>query len=191
MTLQRSALVLLAVGVLATVGLPVAGEDSYVGAAKCRMCHLKQYKSWEATTMAKSFENLKAGVKAEAKSAAGLDPDADYTTDDTCLPCHTTGYGEPGGFVSLETTPKLVGVQCESCHGPGSQYLADDKMSLKNKEYQREDLLAAGLVLPSAETCTTLCHNEKSPFLSEETVFDFETRKTEGTHEHIALKYPH
>jgi hypothetical protein len=188
---KRSALVLLAVGVLATLGFAVAGEDSYVGAAGCKMCHIKQFKSWEATAMARSFEMLKPGVQAEAKTAAGLDPNADYTTDDACLPCHTTGYGQPGGFVSLETTPKLVGVQCESCHGPGSQYLAVDKMSLKNKEYQRDDLLAAGLVLPSAETCTSLCHNEQSPFHREGTVFDFESRKAEGTHEHIALKYPH
>lgn len=169
----------------------VAEAPSYVGAKKCKMCHVKQYTSWEDTSMAKSFELLKPGVEAEAKKSAGLDPSADYTSDERCLPCHTTGFGQPGGFTSVEATPHLVGVQCESCHGPASAYLAKDKMSLQNKEYKRSDLTAVGLVVPTAETCTGLCHNEKSPFAEAGKAFDFENRKHEGTHEHIPLKFQH
>ena len=44
------------------------------------------------------------------------------THDSECLACHTTGYGEPSGFESIETTPDLVGVQCEACHGPGEAH---------------------------------------------------------------------
>lgn len=170
-------------------GLTGAGDLSFVGAKKCKMCHLQQFKTWEATPMARSFELLRPGVRTDEKKAAGLDPDADYTADPKCLPCHTTGYGKAGGFVSLAATPDLVGVQCESCHGPGSAYLADDKMSLKNKEYKRPELLSVGLVVPDAGTCIDTCHNDRSPFAKE--AFDFPTRKNKGTHEHIALKYPH
>jgi hypothetical protein len=67
--------------------------------------------------MAKSFDLLKPGVAAEAKTAHNLEPNKDYTADAECLSCHTTGYGQPGGFVSVAETPKLVGVQCEVCHG--------------------------------------------------------------------------
>jgi hypothetical protein len=168
-----------------------AGEPAYVGATKCKMCHLKQFKTWETTKMAMSFALLKPGIQAAEKTAAGLDPEADYTTDAQCLGCHTTGYGKPGGFVSLAETPELLGVQCESCHGPGSEYLADDKMSLKNKSYARDEIISAGLIIPEESTCTGSCHNDKSPFASAEDVFDFQTRKDEGTHDHIALKYPH
>jgi hypothetical protein len=164
---------------------------SYVGATKCRACHLKQFTSWQRTRMALSFDLLKPGVKSAEKKAAGLNPTVDYTTDATCLPCHTTGYLQPGGFVSVKATPNLVGIQCESCHGPGSDYLAKGKMTIDNKEYKRAELVAASLVVPRAETCTTICHNDKSPFVKAGYVFDFEARKTAGTHEHVALKYPH
>lgn len=167
------------------------GQPTYVGAKKCRPCHLKEYTTWEKTRMAVSFDLLKPGVRANEKKAAKLDPAADYTADATCLLCHTTGYLQPGGFKSLAATPDLVGVQCETCHGPGSEYLAKDKMSLQNKEYKRADVVAAGLVIPKADTCTSACHNAKSPFFKHGDAFDFEKRKKQGTHEHIALKYPH
>ena len=170
-----------------------AGAEApvYVGAKKCRGCHLKQFQTWETTKMARSFELLRAGVAADAKKKAGLDPPKDYTHDEKCLGCHTTGYGKPGGFISFEKTPDLVGVQCESCHGPGSEYLKEGGMTLRNKEYRREELVKLGLVVPKAETCTSLCHNEKSPFVGKDYVFKFEERKAQGTHVHVALRFPH
>ncbi len=168
-----------------------AGTCVYVGTKKCKMCHIKQFKSWKETRMSQAFELLKPGVRAENKKSAGLDPNADYTTDKTCLPCHTTGYGQEGGFVSVEETPDRVGVGCEVCHGAGKGYLAKGFMTMKNKNFKRADVVAAGLVLPDASTCTGLCHNEKSPFFKPDVPFDWETRKAKGTHEHIPLKYEH
>jgi hypothetical protein len=168
-----------------------AKTPSFVGAKKCKMCHLKQYQTWEQTKMAKSFELLRAGVAADAKKKANLDPQKDYTHDEKCLPCHTTGFGKPGGFVSIEKTPELVGVQCESCHGPASEYLQEGAMTLKNREYKRAELVKLGLVAISAETCTSQCHNNKSPFVGKDYVFNYEQRRAQGTHEHIALKFQH
>ena len=191
MAMRRTHVVLAIAFALLAVASPATADPSYVGAKKCRPCHFKQYTTWEKTRMAQSFELLKPGVRAPEKKAAGLDPAKDYTTDATCLACHTTGYMKPGGFKSLAATPDLVGVQCESCHGPGSEYLAKDKMSLENREYKRADLVAAGLVVPNAETCTSACHNTKSPFFKHGEAFDFAKRKQEGTHEHVPLKFPH
>jgi hypothetical protein len=52
-------------------------------------------------------------------------------------------------------------------------------------------LVKLGLVVPNAETCTLLCHNEKSPFVGKGYVFKFEERKAQGTHVHVALRFSH
>ncbi len=93
----------------------------------------------------------------------------------------------PADFRSIEKTPELAGVGCEMCHGAGGGYVQPARMSLQNREFKRADLVAAGFVVPSAKTCEA-CHNPKSPFFKS---FDFETRKAQGVHQHVALKYPH
>lgn len=179
--------VALPLGLLCLVLLPVRAEAQYVGASKCRPCHLPQAKSWEQTRMAKAFELLRPGVAADAKKAHKLDPGKDYTKDPNCVGCHVTGHGQRGGFVDVAKTPTLAGVQCEACHGAGAAYLKPELMSLKNKEYKRSALVAAGMVVPTEETCK-VCHNPKSPFYKP---FDFQARVREGTHAHEPLKYKH
>lgn len=167
-------------------------DYSFVGTKGCKKCHIKQFKSWKETKMAKAYDILKPGERAEAKKKAGLDPQKDYTEDAECLPCHTTGYGKPGGFVSLEKTPQLVGISCEMCHGAGSEYTKNQYMSLKNKNYKLAEVVKVGLISPvTGETCVSVCHNEKSPFFKKDQPFEFEKRKNQGTHEHFPLKYKH
>lgn len=179
-------------GVLVAAATPAAAaEFEYVGSKNCKKCHLKEYKSWEATKMATTFDALKPGERGEAKLKAGLDPNNDYTTDEKCVKCHVTGYGKPGGFVDIATTPELANVGCETCHGPGGTYIQDGYMTLKNKEYKKADIVAVGMVdTVSAEQCEG-CHNAESPFVAEGYVFDFEANKDKGTHEKFPLKYNH
>ncbi len=167
------------------------GEHAYVGSGSCRKCHLKEWKSWSETKMAKAFELLKPGVAADKKKAAGLDPSKDYTADKTCLACHTTGLGQPGGFVDAVSTPGLAGVGCEMCHGPGGTYTQEQYMSIKNKDYKKADIVAVGLVAEITVAGCAKCHNDKSPFVGKDYVFNFEERKAQGTHEKFPLKYQH
>ncbi len=162
-------------------------QGQYIGSVRCRACHFPEAKSWQQTKMAGVFELLKPGVAAESKKAKKLDPNKDYTHDAQCLGCHTTGYGKPGGFESIEKTPGMAGVQCEACHGAGGNYTKPNLMSIQNKEFKRAEVVKAGLVLPDANTCQT-CHNPKSPFYKS---FDFKTRQAHGVHEHFPLKYQH
>lgn len=192
--MKRVALMVLAIATVTVLFGALAAEAQefeYIGAKKCKKCHLKQYKSWEATAMATTYDKLKPGEAAEAKTAAGLDPTIDYTTDANCVKCHVTGMGKPGGFVDIETTPTLANVGCETCHGPGGTYTQDGYMTLDNKEYVKTEIVAVGMVAEVGEAQCTDCHNSESPFVDDGFVFDFAANNDEGIHEHYPLKYSH
>ncbi len=164
-------------------------EPTYIGIDNCKICHLPHFDSWQTTRMSKAFELLKPGVRIKAKKEAGLNPDHDYTSDPGCLECHTTGYGKPGGFISVEATPRMINIQCEACHGPGSVYA--EMMLKKRGTYTREDFMnTGGMTMPSPDNniCARKCHNQKSPFIGSGFEFDFENRKAIGTHRHD-IKY--
>jgi hypothetical protein len=76
----------------------------------CGFCHPGTHSDWLTTKHATALEELEA--IGQGKNAA-------------CLPCHTVGFGEPGGFVDRATTNVLAGVQCESCHGAGGDHVAN------------------------------------------------------------------
>ncbi len=181
-----------------TVAVTLASENSkhkYVGSNKCKMCHIKQYKSWKKTKMALAIDTLKPGHAADIKAKFNLDPKKDYSSDATCLKCHTTGYGHEGGYFiadagdkkAVKKAKKLAGVGCESCHGPGSEYIKVFKDIFRSKrKYKVEELYAAGLTKLDANTCKT-CHNDQAPTKPDE-AFDFEKMKDKGTHKHFPLK---
>jgi hypothetical protein len=190
----------LAVAALAFAATRGAAEDAekpeFVGDKACQKCHFQEHKSWKKTKLAKSMKTL--GPTAEAddkalfdkKKAAGLDPAKDYTADEKCLKCHTTGYGEPSGYpkdpkASEEAGKKaaaLGNVGCEACHGAGSLYVKHKTAELeKNKDakFTAEDLGKIGLRKPDEALCKT-CHNADSPTKED---FKFEEAKAK-THDH-------
>ncbi|MHC5010934.1 MAG: cytochrome c family protein [Planctomycetota bacterium] len=182
---------------------PAAAEDAptMIGAAECKSCHFKQFKSWSKGTLATAFTVLQPGEATEAKEAAGLDVTVDYTQDATCLKCHTTAYGTDIGYPALpaegaswteeeQARAELnAAVTCEACHGPGSLYGPFKK---ENKEYQRPEIIALGAISPpTAETCAP-CHANECPTMPDDYAFDFEAARTdEAVHQHKPLKYDH
>lgn len=168
----------------------------YTGSRACRTCHLREYRSWQETAHANAFELLAPGARPEAKEKVNLQPGVDYRANEACLPCHTVGYKEPGGFVSLEETPELVGVGCENCHGAGGDYIADDVMGRDNLDHSFEEVIAAGLIYPVPEATCGECHGaSETPFNPElfpEYAIEYD-RETLGapTHEHPPLRRQH
>jgi len=175
---------------------PAAGEATYVGSGKCKKCHLAEYKSWSSNKHAKAIETLMPDQATEAKTAHNLDPKKDYTKDATCMACHTVGLGKPGGYAMHDATDEkavkenkdLVGVGCEMCHGPGSEYIKVHEEIMKSKrKYKQDEMYAAGLNKIDESVCKT-CHNEKGATFDKSKPFDFATMKDKNTHDHSPLK---
>ena len=107
-----------------------------------------------------------------------------------CLPCHTTGYGLVGSFVSIEQTRKMAGVTCEACHGHGGTYIKTF-MDPKNPNFKTTDARKAGLVYPPTKNVCRIWHNSHRPFVGMDYKFDFNERVKLATHKHYRLKYEH
>ena len=170
---------------------------SYVGVKTCRKCHLKQYKSWKVTKMAKTFEPLKPGVSSEAKVKLKLDPQKDYTKEAKCLECHTTGFGLPGGYKvpepgdskAAKRAKENKGTTCEGCHGPGSKYIAIHKKAMtKKRKYTLDELYQVGQHKVDIKSCTT-CHNRRNPTAGADYHFDYKKYKAKDAHKNFPLKY--
>jgi nitrate/TMAO reductase-like tetraheme cytochrome c subunit len=137
----------------------------YVGVKSCKVCHKSeksgnQYGIWMKAPHAGAYATLASEESAAIAEEMGLKTSAQEAPE--CLGCHATAHGltadQMKGELELED-----GVQCESCHGPGSNY---KKLSVMKNH---EKAVAAGLWEITEETCTS-CHNEKSPTYRE---FDF------------------
>ncbi len=80
----------------------------YVGSERCLQCHSRIHADWADTLHGSALETLE---------------DIGQGTNASCLPCHTVGFGEEGGYVNRATTDALAGVGCETCHGPSRQHV--------------------------------------------------------------------
>lgn len=164
---RKIAIAFLAAVVLVTMAVvPSLAEEAqheYVGNSKCKMCHKGENKGmiwerWLETRHALSMETL--------------DPEKGENEDPDCLRCHVIGFGAPTGYNVEEPNEDLASVGCEACHGAGSDY---KKLSVMK---DREQAVAAGLIIPTEETCTG-CHNEESPTFKG---FNYEEALITGTH---------
>jgi len=105
-----------------------SGKSDYAGEELCKNCHTKQYKVWSESKHAIAFENLEAVNK---------------SFDPSCIVCHTVGFNKPGGFLDIDITANLMGVQCESCHGPGQAHVqSGGKKPVANSEWKIQKICA-------------------------------------------------
>ncbi len=129
------------VGVGMMDGLPVD-----VNAGQCALCHNANFVAWTKTAHSTMFTR-------------GIDGTASDHYGENCIECHTTGFDDTPGAVNdgfddvqdelgwvfpatlqagnwadLKTNyAKLAqrgNIQCESCHGPGSQHKGIDKTAI-------------------------------------------------------------
>jgi hypothetical protein len=145
-------------------------KATYVGNAKCKMCHMKVHAAWASTGHAKAFANLAAAdEKAVAAWAAKLKVEVNGAAKESeaCIGCHVVGHGK-GGYPQADSAKNAAfeGVGCESCHGAGSLHIASKPADKK----------ATMATAPTAATCTGCHTKEASP------EFKFEEAKKTGVH---------
>lgn len=108
-----------------------AGQPHYVGAQVCSACHQPAFQWWQGHPHGKAYDTLSERNK-------------EYNL--SCVGCHVTGYGQPGGS-TVTHNAGLIHVGCESCHGAGSTHAANPSTGNITRS-------------PQANTCQT-CHNQE------------------------------
>ena len=120
--------------------------QTYIGTKKCSSCHFEQYGIWIKDKHAKAFDIL---------------PEK-YRTDDSCLKCHTTGYGEETGFKTVADT-HLAGTSCEACHGPGSKHeeICQEFTTVNKLTAEQEKMARDSIYLMQPKNVCMDCHATK------------------------------
>ena len=152
-------------GAAAGPATPAAAAAKYIGAARCKGCHSgaeigKQYVIWEKTQHPKAFETLAGDKAKELAKAKGID---DSQKSEACLKCHVTAFGEPADNIDKGFKPEM-GVQCESCHGPGEAHRKARMAAAAETDPSKETPVSPTEInaKPNIETCHK-CHNPESP----------------------------
>jgi len=140
--------------------LHAQNSHTYIGAESCVMCHKtekqgNQLSIWQNSRHSKAFETLKTEKANQIAKEKGFLKPAAETWE--CLKCHVTGYNLDASLLGKKFKIE-DGVQCETCHGPGSDYkdmkvMKDKELAVKNGLMKHEKL---------EDFCVT-CHNTESP----------------------------
>lgn len=155
-----------------SAGYELMRQPVYIGAKACAECHSgqamgHQFSKWRITAHARAYAALgrpEAKAIAERAGIPGEPQQATY-----CLGCHATA-ADTEEWEQLEDFHLQDGLQCEACHGPGSEYAYRDIMK------DRERAMTLGLKVPDKETCL-ICHRHKGSHAAVlgERPFDLET----------------
>ncbi len=153
-------------GVMAAFGLagvawaagPGAGDKHpvYVGVRACSACHGgkaagHQFSLWRVSKHAQAYAALWSPQAKKITKLSGIPEEPQKAA--MCLGCHATG-SQAEEWEKEDAFFLQDGIQCEKCHGPGSEYMAMDVMM------DREKAMAAGLMMPGQRECM-MCHKVK------------------------------
>lgn len=92
---------------------------AFVGSAACQACHAAEFAKWKEVPPDGHAHSIAYDKLEHVAKRPGL-----RNFDGECAVCHTVGLGYKTGFRDKQTTPALIHVGCESCHGPGSGHVA-------------------------------------------------------------------
>lgn len=82
-------------------------QESFLADRTCKNCHEAAWTSYATSAHARAFQTLQRQGQTE---------------EPECLSCHTTGYQYQNGFADAAPYNRLINVQCEACHGYGTEH---------------------------------------------------------------------
>jgi excinuclease UvrABC ATPase subunit len=136
------------------------GQYKYVGVSKCGTCHKseasgKQLDIWQNSKHSTAWQTLLTPEADKIAQDKGFSSKASETP--ACIKCHVLGKDiDPADLT--DSFDKTQGVQCETCHGAGSEYKAMSIMKDKQKAIEN----GMNPLTDKAALCTG-CHNSDSP----------------------------
>ena len=151
---------LLAAAILAAAGAvtlwAAPKKPVYVGVRVCAGCHSgarigNQYSKWLHSKHSQAYAVLAKPEALEMSKLSGLRMLPEEAA--ICLGCHATGWNAEE-WQKDETFRIEDGVQCEGCHGAGSEYASLEVMK------DPPAAMKAGLQMPGEDYCIN-CHIEK------------------------------
>jgi YVTN family beta-propeller protein len=133
-----------------------AKDPIFIGAQACGACHDgpkmgHQFSKWRLSAHAKAYVALALPESREITRLSGITEEPSKSR--MCLGCHATAsdtedWERADGFHFAD------GMQCEACHGAGSEYASADIMKDPMKAMMQ------GLKMPKKDDCL-LCHRAK------------------------------
>lgn len=147
-----------------TVNSKNAGSFKYVGVSKYVTCHKtdaqgKQQDIWKNSGHSQAWKTLLTEAADKIAKDKGFNTKASETPQ--CIKCHVLGKDIVPEELT-ESFSKEDGVQCESCHGPGSEYKALSIMKDKQKSIEN----GLNPISDKNQLCVS-CHNPESPTYKE------------------------
>ena len=99
-----------------------SASEHFLGTQRCVACHRKEYEAYHNSAHAKAWQTLVSKGQ---------------TSNPECVACHVTGWNWYNGFnpaVSTKGQNALFNVQCEACHGYGTEHVRDGQWAKKAKD---------------------------------------------------------
>jgi len=94
-------------------------EEDFIGDRSCKSCHEDVWQAYAKSGHMQAYNSLRV-------QGQHFEPD--------CLVCHTTGFQYENGYADDAPYNRLINVQCEACHGYGTQHARDGKWAAQAKD---------------------------------------------------------
>ncbi len=94
-------------------------KENFLGERACKACHEESWEAYANSAHRKAFNTIR-------NKGQNFEPE--------CIVCHTTGYQYQNGYSDQSPYNKLANVQCEACHGYGTEHARDGKWAAQAKD---------------------------------------------------------